>query len=930
MGLHFAPSSEIIPEKFVFKKRISGRLAKWVVKGIPEKQVKAAREAFKPSTLPIGGEDLFGDAFIRELLAQVQTAALVNISVAPSPPAGPSNPDFSQRYHDNNRFFCPRLFDFRIAGRASHFVDGWTQLSLDPWVLSTISSGFKLDFFGKPPFQRQAPSNATMDAFQFSLCGEEVDTLITKGAVVEAGEEAGCISRYRHFKMEGIVTVRHTVRQGDFMAKIDLTDAYFTIPNKIFEYTCLPFGLSSSPWVFTKLLRVPVAFLHDILVVGATFQECIASVKKVISTLESLGFLINFKKSVTTPSQCIEYIGLITASLAMSFRLTDKKIADISRLCKEALKKGKCSLRAIAKILGNLNWATYAVRFAPAHYRHLQALLISASKNNNDDLDVIVSLDSAALSDLTWWVNEANFSKGKGLLSTRSDVYFRTSGPWTSSELDMHINSLELLPALKALECFTSSVRDCSVVIEVDNTTAVSYINKLGGCKSKSLCSIALRIAHCRHRIETGPLFRRLDAVPSCVQKHPIYLGSPSGPFRVRMEPPTPSFRELVSPTTSMESGRIQLQLERPERILLPPVQFNSLRSYCYSILAEPTLVPDGHGTLLRHPSDPPSDTEQFGSANRVATIRCFFQERGLSESAINLVLASSRKNTVAAYQSAWNAWRSWCFPRNQDPLSASPTVVANFLADFSVKRSYSSVNVARSMLSSTLSLKPGSVDSVGKDPLVVNLLKGLYNNSPSTPKYIATWNPDTVLSFFIRKCVTLIALCSLLRTCEIASILLDSVSISDSKLSFTLGRQRKTQHSGPLKQFSIDSWPANIAICPVYCVNSYMERTAELRATRNSSSLFISSTKPHSAVSPSTVGRWIKDQLGLAGIDTSSFTAHSTRGAAASKAARSGLPIQTILDHGHWARESTFARFYHRETVVGSSNPVGSSVLRV
>ncbi len=138
------------------------------------------------------------------------------------------------------------------------------------------------------------------------------------------------------------MTVRHTVRQGDFMAKKDLTDAYFTIPvfkehrkffrfrrkNKTFEYTCLPFGLSSTPWVLTKLLRVPVAFLRrigirlviyldDILVVEATFQECIASVKKVISTLESLGFLINFMKSVTTPSQCIEYIGLITDSLAM-------------------------------------------------------------------------------------------------------------------------------------------------------------------------------------------------------------------------------------------------------------------------------------------------------------------------------------------------------------------------------------------------------------------------------------------------------------------------------------------------------------------------------------------------------------------------------------------------------------------------------------
>ena len=129
--------------------------------------------------------------------------------------------------------------------------------------------------------------------------------------------------------MEGIVTVRHSVRQGDYLAKVDLTDAYFTVPifqghrrflrfrwgRKTFEYTCLPFGLNASPWVFTKLLKVAVTFLRrsgvrlviyldDLLVIGASSEECQAGVQLVISTLESLGFLINFKKSETTPSQC--------------------------------------------------------------------------------------------------------------------------------------------------------------------------------------------------------------------------------------------------------------------------------------------------------------------------------------------------------------------------------------------------------------------------------------------------------------------------------------------------------------------------------------------------------------------------------------------------------------------------------------------------
>ena len=119
--------------------------------------------------------------------------------------------------------------------------------------------------------------------------------------------------------MEGIVTVHHTVRQGDFLAKVDLTDAYFTIPifrvhrkryrwgRKTFEYTCLPFGYCASPWVFTKLLKVAVTFLrlsgirlviylNDLLIIGTTAEECSDAVAQVIHVLESLGFLINFKK----------------------------------------------------------------------------------------------------------------------------------------------------------------------------------------------------------------------------------------------------------------------------------------------------------------------------------------------------------------------------------------------------------------------------------------------------------------------------------------------------------------------------------------------------------------------------------------------------------------------------------------------------------
>jgi hypothetical protein len=78
-----------------------------------------------------------------------------------------------------------------------------------------------------------------------------------------------------------------------------------------------------------------------------------------------------------------------------------------------------------------MNWAKYAVRFVPAHYRYLQALLIPESRINNN-LDAVVSLDNGSLIDLACWVDEANFSKGKSLLSAHPDVYLSSDTSCTS------------------------------------------------------------------------------------------------------------------------------------------------------------------------------------------------------------------------------------------------------------------------------------------------------------------------------------------------------------------------------------------------------------------------------------------------------------------------------------------------------------------
>ena len=118
------------------------------------------------------------------------------------------------------------------------------------------------------------------------------------------------------------------------MATLDLKEAYFMIPiayehrkylrfyfeTNLWEFNCMPFGLSVAPWVFTKLLKpilahlrsegfLSVNYLDDFLLFGNNFDKCKENVEVTCKTLESLGFVINYEKSNLTSSTVCKFLG---------------------------------------------------------------------------------------------------------------------------------------------------------------------------------------------------------------------------------------------------------------------------------------------------------------------------------------------------------------------------------------------------------------------------------------------------------------------------------------------------------------------------------------------------------------------------------------------------------------------------------------------
>lgn len=90
--------------------------------------------------------------------------------------------------------------------------------------------------------------------------------------------------------------------------------------------------------------------------------------------------------------------------------------------------------------------------------------------------------------------------------------------------------------------------------------------------------------------------------------------------------------------------------------------------------------------------------------------------------------------------------------------------------------------------------------------------------------------------------------------------------------------------------------------------LDAYFKRTAPLR--KGTKQLLICYKAPHGPASKDTISRWIKQTMKAAGVDTTVFKPHSTRGAATSAAKTVNVPIQEIMNTAEWRSDSTFAKF--------------------
>ena len=173
----------------------------------------------------------------------------------------------------------------------------------------------------------------------------------------------------------------------------------------------------------------------------------------------------------------------------------------------------------------------------------------------------------------------------------------------------------------------------------------------------------------------------------------------------------------------------------------------------------------------------------------------------------------------------------------------------------------YSTINTARSALSSVITLSGGT--PVGEHPLICRFVKGVFELRPCLPKYTEIWDVAMMLNYLktldpprgltlknlMLKAFTLLCLLSGQRSQTIHKFNIDF--IQKLPTMYHISVREKLKHTRPEKHqkpFDFLVYPHNKRLCIMEYLTEYINRTAPLRG--NHKNLLMSYVKPHQPVS--------------------------------------------------------------------------------
>lgn len=419
--------------------------------------------------------------------------------------------------------------------------------------------GYKLPFWEKP-FQLSVPRPSIFSRIERDGVTSSITKMIDIGAIRQVSPVKGqFISKIftvpkgdgsfrliinlrelnkfiscHHFKLEDSRTVCRILGKNYFMATLDIQDAYTHLPiakkhrkylrfqfqQKLYEFQCLPFGLNTAPYVFTKIMKpviqtlrssgfLSVIYLDDFLLIGDSYESCKDNVLTTRKFLESLGFLLNLNKSRLTPSRQCRYLGFLYDSTTMKIIVPDDRKQKVLSLIWKYKFSRQCCIRDFARFLGALVSICAGTKYGWLYTKRFERQKFLGLMRARENYDACMTLSPSLLSDFIWWEDTLTCAENDIRVDNFDHEMFSDAslsgwggfnngqgigGIWNSEDRAYHINYLELKATLLSLKHFFDTVSNANILCHIDNTTAIAYINRMGGVQYPVLNQITRQI----------------------------------------------------------------------------------------------------------------------------------------------------------------------------------------------------------------------------------------------------------------------------------------------------------------------------------------------------------------------------------------------------------------------------------------------------
>lgn len=353
-----------------------------------------------------------------------------------------------------------------MGGRLRYFWRVWETLGVDPWLVSTLKTGYKLEFDKTPPLRKvplvfPLPSDSTKREALFAL----LEGLLEKKVVekVRNPDTPGFYSRFfvtpkketgkwraildlselnsfiksQKFKMETAESIRGSFTQGEWASSIDLQDAYFHVPihhthhkylrfavgETVFQFVALPMGAKPSGQIFTRVVT-PVKgiahrrgihlsqYLDDWIVKGRSKEEVIVKTGFILWLTKAMGFLVNQSKSELVPTQNLVYLGYqfhLDTGIVLP---TEERWRKIQSLIYPFLTEDTLPARQWMQLIGLLASTEKLVNRGMLQMRPIQFALREQWRMSTDSLSAPVAVTAEAREALHWWTGRENIMAG--------------------------------------------------------------------------------------------------------------------------------------------------------------------------------------------------------------------------------------------------------------------------------------------------------------------------------------------------------------------------------------------------------------------------------------------------------------------------------------------------------------------------------------